>query len=156
MKFSAKLKQVMQELDLNQRQVCTMTGKSKGSVSQYISGKQIPSEDTQRDIAVSLGLAPDYFTEEVQTVALMPKKALAESGIERLSPEEAAVLMGLGKETVRLGLQQGVFPWGYAVKTSEHRWTYFINARRFAEIEGVTSMHCIDIENYPEGEVAKL
>ena len=75
MKFSAKLKQVMQELDLNQRQVCTMTGKSKGSVSQYISGKQIPSEDTQRDIAVSLGLAPDYFTEEVQTVALMPKKS---------------------------------------------------------------------------------
>ncbi|WP_461879832.1 helix-turn-helix domain-containing protein [Fusicatenibacter sp.] len=35
----------MQELHLNQRQVCGMTGKSKGSVSQYLSGKQIPSED---------------------------------------------------------------------------------------------------------------
>ena len=39
-----------------------MTGKSKGSVSQYLSGKQIPSEDVQSAIATSLGLASDYFT----------------------------------------------------------------------------------------------
>ena len=31
MTFSEKLKQAMQELHLNQRQVCGMTGKSKGS-----------------------------------------------------------------------------------------------------------------------------
>ena len=52
-------------------------------------------------------------------------------------PEEAAVIMGIDKGTIRQGLQQGVFPWGYAVKTSQNRWTYFINAKRFAEIEGV-------------------
>ena len=51
----------MQELNLNQRQVVTMTGKSKGSVSQYLSGKQIPSEDVQSAIATSLGLASDYL-----------------------------------------------------------------------------------------------
>ena len=33
--------------------------------------------------------------------------------------------------------QSCVFPWGYAIHTSEHRWSYFINAKRFAEIEGV-------------------
>ena len=31
MKFAEKLKKAMQELNLNQRQVVTMTGKSKGS-----------------------------------------------------------------------------------------------------------------------------
>ena len=56
MTFSEKLKQAMQELHLNQRQVCGMTGKSKGSVSQYLSGKQIPSDDVQSAIAVALGL----------------------------------------------------------------------------------------------------
>lgn len=137
MKFSEKLKQAMQELHLNQRQVCGMTGKSKGSVSQYLSGKQIPSEDVQRDIAVSLGLSPDYFTKEEATV-LIPKASLADGKIKRLLPEEAAVLLGMDRGTVRKGLQQGVFPWGYAIKTSESRWTYFINAKRFAEIEGVT------------------
>lgn len=84
MTFSEKLKQAMQELHLNQRQVCGMTGKSKGSVSQYLSGKQIPSEDVQSAIAVALGLESDYFSK------------------------------------------------------SDNRWVYFINAKRFAEIEGIT------------------
>lgn len=49
----------------------------------------------------------------------------------------AAKLLGMNHNSVRMGLQQGVFPWGYAVHTSENRWTYFINAKRFAEIEGI-------------------
>lgn len=136
MMFSEKLKQAMQELHLNQRQVCGMTGKSKGSVSQYLSGKQVPSEDVQRDIAVSLGLGPDYFMKE-KVAAELPKEHLADVKIKKMLPEEAAAIMGIDKGTIRQGLQQGVFPWGYAVKTSENRWTYFINAKRFAEIEGV-------------------
>lgn len=138
MTFSEKLKKVMQELHLNQTQVCGMTGKSKGSVSQYLSGKQIPSESVQSDIAVSLGLDPDYFAKADESVVVMSKEALADGKIRRLLPEEVAPLLGMDKQTVRKGLQQGVFPWGYAVKTSEKRWSYFINANRFAAIEGVT------------------
>lgn len=136
MMFSEKLKQAMQELHLNQRQVCGMTGKSKGSVSQYLSGKQVPSEDVKRDIAVSLGLVPDYFMQE-KVAAEPPKEHSTDVKIKKMLPEEAAAIMGIDKGTIRQGLQQGVFPWGYAVKTSENRWTYFINAKRFAEIEGV-------------------
>lgn len=136
MKFSERLKEAMQQLGLNQVQVVGLTGKSKGSISQYISGKQIPSADVQRDIAVSLGLAPDFFEEEEAKAVIL--KPLAAGKIEKLLPEEVAPLLGMDKATVRKGLQQGVFPWGYAVKTSENRWAYFINARRFAEIEGVT------------------
>lgn len=138
MTFSEKLKKVMHDLELNQRQVCGLTGKSKGSVSQYLSGKQIPSENVQRDIAVSLGLAPDYFAKADEMAAVIPKKALTDGKIRRLLPEEVAPLLGMDKQTVRKGLQQQVFPWGYAVKTSENRWSYFINADRFAAIEGVT------------------
>ena len=45
--FKDRLKQAMQDLGLNQVQVCAMIGKSKASVSQYLSGKQVPSEDVQ-------------------------------------------------------------------------------------------------------------
>lgn len=141
MKFSEKLKQAMQELHLNQRQVCGMTGKSKGSVSQYLSGKQIPSEDVQRDIAASLGLDPEYFQLDIEPI--ISRKTLEDGKIKRMLPEEAAKLMGLGKDSVREGLQQGVFPWGYGIVTSidpdtgKKRWTYWINAKKFAEIEGV-------------------
>ena len=137
MTFSEKLKKAMHDLELNQRQVCGLTGKSKGSVSQYLSGKQIPSEKAQSDIAVSLGLDPDYFTTEDEK-PMIAKEALTDGKIKRMLPEEAAVYLGMDKETVRKGLQQGVFPWGYAVKTSENRWSYFINANRFAAIEGVS------------------
>lgn len=138
MKFSEKLKKAMQELHLNQRQVCGMTGKSKGSVSQYLSGKQIPSEDVQRDIAVSLGLDQDYFTKDDSQTVVLPTKEVRNGVIPRLDVEKAAKLLQMNHNTVRKGLQQGVFPWGYAIKTSEHRWAYFINAKRFAEIEGMT------------------
>lgn len=138
MTFSEKLKQAMQELHLNQRQVCGMTGKSKGSVSQYLSGKQIPSEDVQVAIAVALGLGETYFSEKEETVVVLPTKERRNGMIPRLDVEKAAKLLGMNHNTVRKGLQQGVFPWGYGIHTSENRWVYFINARRFAEIEGIT------------------
>ena len=135
MKFSEKLKQAMQQLGINQAQVVGLTGKSKGSISMYLNGKTTPSEQVQSDIAVSLGLNPDYFEQEDAPVVTIPKGA--EGKIKKLLPEEAAVFLGRDTGTVRKGLQQGVFPWGYAIHTSEHRWSYFINAKRFAEIEGI-------------------
>lgn len=137
MKFAEKLKKAMQELNLNQRQVVTLTGKSKGSVSQYLSGKQIPSEDVQSAIATALGLEPDYFTKDDERLVILPASEVKDGKIPRLLPEVAATYLGMDKATIRKGLQQGVFPWGYAVQTSEHRWAYFINARRFAEVEGI-------------------
>ena len=137
MKFAEKLKKAMQELGLNQRQVVTLTGKSKGSVSQYLSGKQIPSPDAQSAMAVSLGLDADYFTKDDERLVILPASEVRDGKIPRLLPEVAATYLGMDKATVRKGLQQGVCPWGYAVQTSEHRWAYFINARRFAEVEGI-------------------
>lgn len=132
MTFNEKLKKAMQELGINQAKVVSLTGKSKGSISQYISGKQTPPAEVQRDIAVSLGLAPDYFEQEVAVVQL----AKNTDGIRTLDVVEVAKVMHMNHNTVRKGLQQGVFPWGYAINTSENCWVYFINAKRFAEIEG--------------------
>lgn len=138
MKFAEKLKKAMQELNLNQRQVVTLTGKSKGSVSQYLSGKQIPSEDVQSAIATSLGLASDYFTGmDQEELPVMPPIEVKAGTIPKLDVAKASKLMGMNHNTVRKGLQQGVFPWGYAVHTSDNRWSYFINAKRFAETEGI-------------------
>lgn len=145
MKFSEKLKQAMQELNLNQKQAAGLIGKSKGSVSMYLSNKVIPPKNVQREIAVSLGLAPDYFQQERAAAAPVPRETVMEGKIERMDTGEAAVLLGMSQATVRKGLQQGVFPWGYGIKTSADRWTYFINAKRFVEIElGIAT--CADQE----------
>ena len=65
-------------------------------------------------------------------------KAIRNGGIPTLQIADVARLMHKHKNTIAQGLQQGVFPWGYAIHTSEHRWSYFINATRFAEIEGIS------------------
>ncbi len=141
MKFDEKLKRVMQDLGITQAQVSGMTGIGRSSISQYLSGKNVPTEQRQREMATALGLVPDYFEQDKEPVIKLAKSGGGK--IPRLLPEDAARLMSLSKRTVRNGLQQGVFPWGYAVKTSTNpdtgkaTWSYFINARRFAEIEGV-------------------
>lgn len=43
---------------------------------------------------------------------------------------EAAEKLGMNTQTLRLALQQRLFPFGVAVKTSENRWTYYINPTR--------------------------
>ena len=137
MKFSEKLRKAMKELNLTQAQMVGLIGKSKASISQYLSDKQVPSEVKQREIAVALGLEEDYFSKPSDRTATLPMKKAKECIIQRLSVMDAARMMGINHQTVRKGLQQGVFPWGYGIKTSEH-WVYFINAKRFSEIEGVS------------------
>lgn len=56
-----------------------------------------------------------------------------------LTVREAARLMGgdcASEEFIRRGLQQGRFPWGYAVKTSA-RWTYWISREKFEKCTGI-------------------
>ena len=84
-----------------------MTGKSKGSISMYLNDKTVPSEQVQSDIAVSLGLAPDYFEQEENPVIFKPSKC--EDGIQTLTIHEVAKLMHKHTNTIALGLQQGVF-----------------------------------------------
>ena len=42
---------------------------------------------------------------------------------------EAAKKLGMNPQTLRLALQQRLFPFGVAIKTSDHRYTYYINEK---------------------------
>lgn len=130
--FREKLRSAMKELNINQVQLAGLTQKSKATVSQWLSGKQTPTEDGQMRIARALNLPEDYFWKEDNLLCLGKKAGT----VEKLLPKDAARLLGISVKSVGLGLQQGVFPWGYGIKTDKS-WVYFINARRFAEIEGV-------------------
>lgn len=55
----------------------------------------------------------------------------------KMTIDEASELMGVSKQFVRVGLQKGIFPWGYAVQVSSKRYTYFISRQKFYETEGI-------------------
>lgn len=54
----------------------------------------------------------------------------------RLSIHEAATLMNVSEQFIRVGMQQNKFSWGYAIKMSS-KWTYYISPVKFAEATGI-------------------
>ena len=55
----------------------------------------------------------------------------------KISTELAAKLMGISTQSLRIGLQSGRFPFGYAIKTSSI-YTYYISPIKFTECTGIT------------------
>jgi len=55
---------------------------------------------------------------------------------QRLTTATVADLMGVSQQFVRIGLQQGKFPFGFAIKMSG-RWTYWISRQKFEEVTGI-------------------
>ena len=98
---------------------------SRSTVSKWMSGDSEPTKARRNEIAEAFDLPEDYFEEIV-----IPKKK-----IETLTPKEAAYLMGMSVGSVQKGLIQGIFPWGYAIRTSEKKHRYFINAKKFFATE---------------------
>lgn len=56
---------------------------------------------------------------------------------DTLTVQEAAKLMGKSQDFVRIGLQRSLLPFGYAVKTGEQRYSYFISKQKFIEATGI-------------------
>lgn len=128
--FADNLKKLMVEHGVTQAELAKKTGIGRSSISQYLSGKNEPTDERKALIADAVGCS---------VTELERGYINGETGkMQRLSVDQAAKMLGMNHNTVRKGLQQGVFPWGYAVHTSEGRWAYFINAKKFAEVEGVT------------------
>ena len=50
---------------------------------------------------------------------------------------EASALMGVSRQFIRVGLQKGILPFGYAVQISADRFTYFISRQKFLEHTGI-------------------
>ena len=59
--------------------------------------------------------------------------------MKKVKVADAAKLMGVSSQFIRVGLQQGIFPFGTAVKMSS-RWTYYINEEKFLAYISKTSM----------------
>lgn len=56
--------------------------------------------------------------------------------MERIKVSDAARLMGVSEQFIRVGLQRGLLPIGQAVKLSG-RWTYYISPKLFEDFTGI-------------------
>lgn len=133
MSFSQNLKAAMNERQMNQKQLAGLTGLAVSSISQYLSGKTaIPKESTLLKIAQALDTSVDFLsgnTQEMDTNSEgMPCK--------RLSVEMAAKMLAKSEQFVRVSLQRGTAPFGFAVLMPSGKWSYHISPKKFVEYIG--------------------
>lgn len=57
--------------------------------------------------------------------------------VETMTVADAARLMGVSQQFVRIGLQKGNLPIGTAVRISGKRFTYYISPIKFTEFTGI-------------------
>ena len=125
--FPERLKYAMTQANLTQRQLAQATGASPAAVSQYLSGKNTPNADRMKVLAEALGTS---------VAVLMGEEAPVVLPIGKITCDLAAQCMGKSHHFVRVGLQQGILPFGNAVPGTGNRWDYYINPAKFREYVG--------------------
>ena len=133
MSFAHNLRGVMQEKNLSQTEVSILTGIGKPSLSQYLSGKNTPHRKRIANLASALGVSIDRLTANVPVASTeLPP---IDCG-QRISINEAAQRLGKSQQFVRVALQNGVAPFGFATKVSGDHYDYHISPKLLGEYIG--------------------
>lgn len=131
MTFARHLKQIMEAKDLTQTQLAADSGLSKASISQLLSGKQKPTDKTLHKLAQALECAPDHLEPAEVTEDELNQK--------NIPVEVAAKLLGKSDQFVRIALQRGLAPFGFATKISGNKYSYHISPALFTKYQGGTT-----------------
>lgn len=124
MSFANRLKQVMDERQMTQSELAARIRKGKSSVSQYLSGKNIPKEDVQRQIAEVLDCTVEFLNSECFY-----------NETKNISVAECARRLGKSEQFIRVALQTGAVPFGFAVK-NKTMYSYHISPKKLDEYIG--------------------
>lgn len=131
MAFAKKLDFLMSERQLNQKQLAEAIGKSKSAVSQYLSGQAVPRKTVIEKIAEALDCTVEWLLDNEEAVS-------DNVGVRNVTVAQCAQILGKSQQFVRVGLQQGTAPFGYAVRT-KNRYSYHISRKKLMEYVGEAS-----------------
>lgn len=131
--FAKQLKSVMKERRISQTELSVRTGISKSGISQYLSGVHKPGMKALSALAEALEVPEEYLMDDSKGSDITARTA------HNISVRQAAKLIGKGEQFIRVGLQRGILPFGYAVKVGS-QYSYYINPKRFEETTGIKLM----------------
>jgi transcriptional regulator with XRE-family HTH domain len=133
MSYAKRLEQALIEADLKAAELSRRTGISKACLSQYLSGVSIPREDRQELIADALSKDLGWFFPEKDEPIPGADEELPDG---RVPVYLAAAKLQMSPQSLRLALQQGRVPFGFAAQ-SEKGWTYHISSAKLQEYLGI-------------------
>lgn len=126
MSFAKNLKEMMNAKGISQAELADFSHVSKSGISQYLSGKVQPKERIINKLAIALDCSADYL---MRNSADDMNDAATTNNV---SVEQAAKMLGKSKQFVRVALQKGIVPFGFAVKMSS-KYTYHISPKKLNE-----------------------
>ena len=133
MSFSKNLKSLMIERNMSQKELSGLTGLSPASISQYLSGVTgTPKESTLKKIADALETSVAFLKGDT------PEPDITPEGLpcKKMTVEDCAKRLGKSEQFVRVSLQRGTAPFGFAVQMASGKWCYHISPKKFAEYQG--------------------
>jgi len=116
----------MNEQNLSQTDLANLTGIGISSISQYVTGRNVPYKRRIADIAKALGVTPGRLTATIQGEERESPPIIS---CQKISIEEAARRLGKSKQFVRVSLQSGAAPFGFATKGSGSTYDYHISPK---------------------------
>ncbi len=122
--FAENLKSVMKQRQMSQQELAARIGRGKSSVSQYLSGKNIPKVSVQQQIADALDCTVEFLNGGTNRIELDESR--------NISVAECAKMLGKSQQFVRVALQTGVAPFGFAVK-NKSTYSYHISPKKLSE-----------------------
>ena len=126
----------MNEQNLNQTDLSNLTGIGKPSLSQYLSGKNIPHHRRISEIATALGISPGRLNVIHQEKVCETSQVISS---QKVSIDETARRLGKSQQFVRIALQNGVAPFGFATKGTGNTYDYHISPKLLDEYIGEKS-----------------
>lgn len=124
--FASNLKNKLNELELKPVDLAKGIGKNKSSISQYLSGSNVPQDKTKELIAQFLGCTVEDLDADNEE-----EKVEIESE-NNVPVWKTAKLLGKSEEFVRVSLQMGTAPFGFAAK-NKSKWSYHISPKKLKE-----------------------
>lgn len=127
--FAKRLDMAMTERQVQQKDLAVAIGKGKSSVSQYLSGRSVPKRDVQEKIAAFLDCSVEWLNSDI------PESERSDAGLRNISVAQCAKLIGKSEQFVRVALQTGTAPFGFAVK-NKTVYSYHISPKKLNEYIG--------------------
>lgn len=126
MSFASRLKQAMDEREMSQTELSALTEIGKSSISQYLSGKNVPKDKVKAKIAAALDCTPEYLEEKT------PSTDYTTGGLHNVPVAVAAKRLDKSEQFIRVSLQTGTAPFGFASK-NKTKWSYHISPKKLDE-----------------------
>lgn len=98
MAFGDKLREVLEQKELQQVDFAKKMNVSKSSINNYVTNRELPNILLVKDMAKELGVSIDYLLDyqpDPKSVAVSPKEAAMIDTFRRLPKEKQEVLLSL-------------------------------------------------------------